>query len=33
MGGKQATSAEVWYTAEKNGMTYEDVLRKLKVIK
>ena len=33
MDGKQATSAEVWYTAEKNGMTYDDVLRKIGAIK
>ena len=33
MDGKQATSNEVWFTAEKNGVTYEDVLRKIKALK
>ena len=31
--GKQVTAAEVYYTAEQNGITYDDVLRKIGAIK
>lgn len=33
MGGRQVTADEVYFTAEKNGTTYEDVLRKIGAIK
>jgi len=33
MAGRQVTADEVYYTAEKNGTTYEDVLRKIGAIK
>jgi hypothetical protein len=31
--GKQVTAAEVYYTAEQNGITYDEVLRKIGAIK
>lgn len=31
--GKQITAAEVYFTAQKHGISYEEVLRRLKVIK
>jgi len=33
MGGRQVTANEVYYTAQKNGTTYEEVLRKIGAIK